>query len=87
MQVQSSLHKYFVLNALEIVGHGNLFPVICFCRLTCFVVGQEDPAEGCRINGMKYPPALPGFYGKGVASTDCLTFPSLCALPIVKSGW
>ncbi|KAA6426504.1 MAG: hypothetical protein FRX49_03614 [Trebouxia sp. A1-2] len=36
------------------------------CRLTCFVVGQEEPAEGCRINGMKYPPALPGFYGKGL---------------------
>ncbi len=86
MQVQSSLHKCFVLKALEIVGHGNLFPSVCLCRLTCFVVGQEEPAEGCRINGMKYPPALPGFYGKGVTSTDCLAFQRFCALSIVKSG-
>ena len=37
-------------------------------RLTSFVVGQEDPSEGCRINGIKYPPAVPAFYGKGVSS-------------------
>ncbi len=86
MQVQSFFHRCFVLQASEIVGHGTQFPVICFCRLTCFVVGQEEPAEGCRINGMKYPPALPGFYGKGVTSPDCLAFQRFCELYIAKSG-
>ena len=40
------------------------------CRLTSFVVGQEEPGEGCRINGIKYPPALPAFFGKGVRPTN-----------------
>ena len=86
MQVQSSLHRCFVSSPLKLFGHGNLLPVVCFCRLTCFVVGQEEPAEGCRINGMKYPPALPGFYGKGVISPDCPAVQRLCALSMVKSG-
>ena len=46
---------------------GFIIVVANCCRLTCFVVGQEEPSNSCRITGMKYPPALPAIYPKGVS--------------------
>ncbi|KAL3141998.1 hypothetical protein ABBQ32_004641 [Trebouxia sp. C0010 RCD-2024] len=46
-----------------------VFDASSACRLTCFVVGQEEPSENCRITAMKYPPALPATYPKGLGHT------------------
>lgn len=43
-----------------------VFDASTSCRLTCFLVAQEEPNEGCKIVGMKYPPAVPAFYVKGL---------------------
>ena len=62
---------------------GFIIVVAEWCRLTCFVVGQEEPADSCRINAMKYPPALPAIYPKGVSYLSAISVAS--RLPIISS--